>query len=57
MIQVKARKFNTETADTDGYSGKAMLYSILKDGERSVAVVAHCLSCGWRKNDLLHRNQ
>jgi hypothetical protein len=34
-----------------------MLDSILEDGERSVAVIAHCLSCGWRKSDLLHRNK
>lgn len=57
MIQVKAREFNTGTADADGYSGKAMLDSILEDGERSVAVIAHYLSCGWRKSDLLHRNK
>lgn len=57
MIKVKAREFNTGTADADGYSGKAMLDSILEDGERSVAVIAHYLSCGWRKSDLLHRNK
>ena len=41
MIQVKAREFNTGTADADGYSGKAMLDSILED--LNLVYLAQCL--------------